>query len=282
VSALGAGTALIRATTLDGGFTADCSVTVNSVVPTPPTPPNLPPEYEIVIPDDILEEPLTPDPETVPPCTLPLEDEGTEYIGEIGVQTPSGAANAAYYRPKAEEVLAYEVERSFHLDRGTLTTVLDLIHQRTGKSISYAEIAANPEKYVDDLFSVLLFQQEVTEGPYAGTYVWLVPGMVEPAEAVRLGIVTFSSVSGGVDAVLKFFVADEKKSVKFLNGGLIVGDGEKNGKLTDLVWLNARAPADGREIDGGSGCQGLAPGPVMGLIGGVLFVFLCRKKKAAA
>jgi uncharacterized protein YjdB len=275
VAALGAGTAVIRATTLDGGFTADCSVTVSPTPPTPPVPPALPPEDEIVSPDVILEEPVTPDPETVPPCTLPLEDEGTEYIGEIDVQTASGTA---YYRPKADEILAYEVNRSFHLDRGTLTTVLNLIHQRTGKSIPYAEIAANPGKYADELFSVLLFQQEITEGPHSGTYVWLVPGMVEPAEAMRLGIVTFSSASGGVDAVLKFFVADDKKSVKFVNGELIVGDGQKNGKLTDLVWLNARAPADTRKIDGGSGCG--AVGPVMGLVGVVLLVLLGRKRSA--
>jgi hypothetical protein len=286
-TALGPGTATIRATALDGGFTADCPVVVNPSTPAPPVPPvppvspDLPPEYEVVSPDVITEEPVIPDPETVPPCTLPLEDEGTEYIGEM--EENAASVSNRGLRPNAADVPAYEAERRFFLDRAALGTILELIRMRTGQTIPADDVIAAPNTYLDDLFKVLLFQQEVAEGPHEGDYVWLVPGVAEPAEAVRLGIVKFSSSgSDGIEAVLRFFVADDVKGVKFLNGQLIVGDGLKNGKLTDLVWLNARAPSGGSEIDGGSGCskagRAAGPAPFMGLLAAGLLVFLRRKK----
>ncbi|MDR1649443.1 MAG: hypothetical protein LBR71_04210 [Synergistaceae bacterium] len=287
VTALGPGTAAIKATALGGDFTVLCPVSVSPAAPEPPAPepplspdpllsPDLPPEYKIVSPDILIEGTVTPDAETVPPCTLALQEEGTEYAGQVGRSTASGAEKVLY-RPKAEEVLAYGAERRFVLDRNTLETVLELIYTRKGKSIPLNDIIANPVPYLDDLFSVLLFQQEIAEGPHTGVYVWLVPGVIEPAEAVRQGIVTFLPVEDGLEAVFKFFVADDIKYAKFMNGELIVGDGSKNGLLTDLIWLNARSPAGGREIDGGGCRQGRVPGPVMVLMGVALLALLGRR-----
>jgi uncharacterized protein YjdB len=298
VTALGPGTAVISAATLDGGFIAECSVAVSPQPPDPmvspdlppdpvvspdlpPDPlisPDLPPDYEVVSPDVVREEPVEVNPETIPPCTLPLEEEGTEHIGE-------SLPKAGTYRPRAEELSVCGAARSFFFEGDSLAAVLELIRMRTGETLPPAAISAEPAKYSDELFSVLLFQQEVLEGPNTGDYVWLVPGVIEPAEAVKRGIVTLSAASGGkgIEVTLKFFVADDRKGAKFLNGALIVGDGEKNGKLTDLIWLNARAPAGGdREIDGRGCRQGRAPEFALGLGAASLLVFFgVRKRKKA-
>ena len=279
ITAIGAGTAVLTAKTVDGGYTASCALTVtnggspapasgDAVVITDPDVDdklddggdvsvspgvNLPaitlPGYiivdEILDPNDVTVRPA--DPTSLPTCTQALGYTGTE----LGVDVSGIAAGG--------NIVIMPVTTTIPLNRTRLQEVLDLAAARTGRTLKIDDVIAAPQNYLEDLFTVLMLQQQIKEGPDAGSYVWLVPGVIEPRAAYDYKLLLLSSVPNeGITLTLRYYMADDIKGVRFVQGNLIVGDGQRNGRILDPLWGNVRAPASSgstKKVDGGSGCN---------------------------
>ena len=156
--------------------------------------------------------------------------------------------------PRIDKSEMLPTTATIKLSSADVQTVLDKVVKRGGARLDPVKVRKNPSVYATDLFYVLLIQKHLTDTDTKNRYVTLVPDILSAAEAENMGILTLApDGSGGITVTLKYYVADAWVNGEAVvqNGNLIVGDGCRNGKIVDHVWVNMVA-----DESSGSGSSG--------------------------
>jgi Synergist-CTERM protein sorting domain-containing protein len=148
--------------------------------------------------------------------------------------------SADNYEPKVDESSMLPVTATIEVSSADLQTVINKIQKRGGAKLDPAKVKKNPSIYATDLFYVLLLQKQLVDEGTKNKYVTLVPDILSAAEAENMGILTLAPKGDGIIVSLKYYVADAwiDNGATVQDGNLIVGDGCKNGRIVDPVWLN--------------------------------------------
>jgi Synergist-CTERM protein sorting domain-containing protein len=148
--------------------------------------------------------------------------------------------SADNYEPKVDESSMLPVTTTIEVSSADLQTVINKIQKRGGAKLDPAKVKKNPSIYATDLFYVLLLQKQLVDEGTKNKYVTLVPDILSAAEAENMGILTLAPKGDGIVVSLKYYVADAwiDNGATVQDGNLIVGDGCKNGRIVDPVWLN--------------------------------------------
>jgi|GEM_PF-5147760 len=143
--------------------------------------------------------------------------------------------------PRIDKSEMLPTTATIKLSSADVQAVLDKVVKRGGARLDPAKVRKDPSVYATDLFYVLLIQKHLTDTDTKNRYVTLVPDILSAAEAENMGILTLApDGSGGITVTLKYYVADAWVNGEAVvqDGNLIVGDGCKNGKIVDPVWVN--------------------------------------------
>jgi len=191
--------------------------------------------------------------QAVPQTSAPINVDPVQNMGILHTVSMDN------YEPKVDESSMLPVTTTIEVSSADLQTVINKIQKRGGAKLDPAKVKKNPSIYATDLFYVLLLQKQLVDEGTKNKYVTLVPDILSAAEAENMGILTLTPNKNGDGIVvsLKYYVADAwiDNGATVQDGNLIVGDGCKNGRIVDPVWLNMSGDK-GQSSSGTNSCNG--------------------------